>query len=45
MNYEIYVILPCGRRPSVIYNDYRFGWTDFELIKKVDSKELERNEQ
>lgn len=42
---EAYVVLPCGRRPSIRYNEGRFDWTDFELIKKVDYRELERKEE
>ncbi len=42
---EAYIVLPCGRRPSIRYDDSRFEWNDFELIKKVDYRELERKEQ
>ncbi len=39
---EVYVVLPCGKRPSIKYNNDRFEWNDFELIKKVDCRELEK---
>ena len=42
---EAYVVLPYGRKPSIRYNDGRFEWNGFELIKKVDYRELERKEQ
>lgn len=43
---EVYIVLPCGRRPRVGYNNYGyFDWTDFKLIKKVDYRELEKKEQ
>lgn len=42
---EAYVVLPCGRRPSIRYNDGRFEWNGFELIKKIDYREFERKEQ
>lgn len=42
---EAYIVLPYGRKPSIRYNDSRFEWNDFELIKKVDYRELEKREQ
>jgi len=42
---EVYIVLPCGRRPSVRYDHDKFEWDDFELIKKVDHEDLEREEQ
>ena len=42
---EVYVVLPCGRKPSVRYNNGRFEWEGFELIKKVDYRDLERKEE
>ena len=38
---EVYVVLPCGRRPSIrcSNNDY-FEWDGFRLIKKVDCENL-----
>ena len=42
---EVYVVIPCGRKPSIRYNNDRFEWDDFELIKKVDCEDLERKEQ
>ena len=42
---EAYVVLPYGRKPSIRYNNDRFEWNGFELIKKVDYRELERKEQ
>lgn len=42
---EVYVVIPCGRRPSIRYNNDRFEWDDFELIKKVDCEDLERKEE
>ena len=42
---EVYIVLPCGRKPSIRYNDDRFEWSDFELIKKVDYRDLEKKEQ
>jgi hypothetical protein len=41
---EVYIVLPCGRRPNIRYNDC-FVWNGFELIKKVDYRELERKEE
>lgn len=37
---EVYIVLPCGRRPSVIYDNDRFKWNGFRLIKKVDCEDL-----
>ena len=42
---EAYIVLPYGRKPSIRYNDGRFEWNGFELIKKTDYRELERKEQ
>lgn len=42
---EAYVVLPYERRPSIRYDDDRFEWDGFELIKKVDCEDLERKEQ
>lgn len=42
---KAYVVLPYGRRPSIRYNDGIFEWNGFELIKKVDYRELERKEE
>ena len=42
---EAYIVLPYGRKPSIRYNDGRFEWNGFELIKKIDYRELERKEQ
>lgn len=42
---EAYVVLPYGRKPSIRYNDGRFEWNGFELIKKADYRELERKEE
>ena len=42
---EVYIVLPYGRKPSIRYNDGRFEWNGFELIKKVDYEDLERKEQ
>ena len=42
---EAYVVLPYGRKPSIRYNDGRFEWNGFELIKKVDYREIERKEE
>lgn len=42
---EAYVVLPYGRRSSIRYNDGRFEWNNFELIKKVDYEDLERKEE
>lgn len=42
---EVYIVIPCGRKPSVRYNSDRFEWEGFELIKKVDCEDLEREEQ
>lgn len=42
---EVYVVLPCGRKPSIRYEHGRFEWEGFELIKKVNYTELERKEQ
>lgn len=38
---EVYVVLPCGRRPSIrcSNNDY-FEWDGFRLIKKVNCENL-----
>lgn len=42
---EVYIVTPCGRNPSIRYDNDKFEWTGFELIKKVDYIELERKEQ
>lgn len=42
---EVFIVLPCGRRPSIRYNDGCFEWNDFELIKKVDYEELKRKDE
>ena len=38
---EVYIVLPCGRRPSIrCDNSDHFEWSNFRLIKKVDCKDL-----
>lgn len=38
---EVYIVLPCGRRPSIrCGNGDYFEWDGFRLIKKVDCEKL-----
>lgn len=38
---EVYIVLPCGRRPSIRCGDSGYlEWNNFRLIKKVDCKDL-----
>lgn len=38
---EVYIVLPCGRRPSIrCGNGDYFEWDGFRLIKKVDCEDL-----
>ena len=38
---EVYIVLPCGRRPSIrCSNSDYFEWEGFRLIKKVDCEDL-----
>ena len=38
---EVYIVLPCGRRPSIrCGNGDYFEWDGFRLIKKVDCENL-----
>ena len=38
---EVYIVLPCGRRPSLrCGNSDHFEWDGFRLIKKVDCENL-----
>ena len=38
---EVYIVLPCGRRPSIrCDNSDHFEWNGFRLIKKVDCENL-----
>ena len=38
---EVYIVLPCGRRPSIrCDNSDHFEWSNFRLIKKVDCENL-----
>ena len=40
---EAYIVLPCGRRPSIrCDNSDHFEWNNFRLIKKVDYREFEK---
>ena len=41
---EVYIVIPCGIRPSIMYDNDRFEWNGFELIKKVDYRDFERKE-
>lgn len=34
-NNEVFLVRPCGKHPTVLYNDGRAEWTDFELIEKT----------
>lgn len=38
---EVYIVLPCGRKPSIrCGNGDYFEWDGFRLIKKVDCEDL-----
>lgn len=37
---EVYIVLPCGRRPSIRCSNDCFEWNNFRLIKKVDCEDL-----
>ena len=37
---EVYIVIPCGIRPSVRYDNDRLEWSGFRLIKKVDCEDL-----